>query len=142
MKRTAADFLAEAKDPYELTLPGRKTPLRPRAWSHLTHDEQKEHAAAQWHWGKALEAGRAMDFPDDQTPFFVELRYRFGKDFDAFWKEASKWPQAAIKRMIDEVDEYYDPTPGDPCDKCGGSGKVLGDGSGEGARPRLSSVGS
>lgn len=142
MKRTAADFLTEARtdDPYELAVPGRKTPLRPKAWSQFTHDEQHQLTMAQFKWGKAIESGEVVGYPEAEQPFFVELRIRFGKDYDAFWKEASGWPKSAVDKLVKEVDEHYDPTPGDKCDECDGTGRKLGDGAGEGRR--LTSVGS
>ena len=134
MKRTAADFLAEAKsdDPFELTVPGRKTPFKPKAYTQFTHDEQHRLSKAQLKWGKAVQSGEVLDISEDEQPFFVELRIRFGRDFEAFWKAASEWPKAAITKLITEVDEYYDPEPKD------GSG----DGAGEAKSPRLTSVGS
>lgn len=131
MKRTAADFAKESKEPYELEMANGKV-LRPKATVHFTHDERMRATRTQLKWAKASEAGDLLDYPEAEMPFFVDLELRFGKDFKAFWAEAKTWRFQAISDLIQDVEEYYDPTPADED----------ADEDSEAGKGRLSSVGS
>lgn len=120
MRRTAADFAAEARDePYELELDD-GTVITPRSRHDFSYDENAAESANAALYARWFEENPGRPFPDGGAELDGErvvspdewtFRTRFGENYDAWWAEWRGKPLRQITNLLTDIDKFYDPTP-------------------------------